>query len=33
MDYLSPLAANVGFCLAVEELLGIEVRPAARSSA
>ena len=25
MDYLSPLAANVGFCLAVEELLGIEV--------
>ena len=25
MDYLSPLAANVGFALAVEELLGIEV--------
>ncbi len=27
MDYLSPLAANVGFCLAVENLLGIEVPP------
>jgi len=27
MDYLGPLAANVGFCLAVEELLGIEVPP------
>jgi NADH-quinone oxidoreductase subunit D len=27
MDYLSPLAANVGFCLAVEELLGIRVPP------
>lgn len=27
MDYLSPLAANVGFALAVEELLGIEVPP------
>ncbi len=27
MDYLAPLAANVGFCLAVEELLGIEVPP------
>src|SRR3990172_7251724 len=25
MDYLGPLASNVGFCLAVEELLGIEV--------
>ena len=25
MDYLSPLAANVGFALAVERLLGIEV--------
>ena len=25
MDYLSPLAANVGFALAVEELLGLEV--------
>jgi len=25
MDYLSPLAANVGFALAVEELLGIRV--------
>jgi NADH-quinone oxidoreductase subunit D len=25
MDYLSPLAANVGFALAIEELLGIEV--------
>jgi len=25
MDYLSPLAANVGFALAVEELLGVEV--------
>jgi NADH-quinone oxidoreductase subunit D len=27
MDYLSPLAANVGFSLAVEELLGITVPP------
>jgi NADH-quinone oxidoreductase subunit D len=27
MDYLSPLAANVGFCLAVEELLGVKVPP------
>ena len=27
MDYLSPLAANVGFALAVEQLLGIEVPP------
>lgn len=27
MDYLSPLAANVGFCLAVEDLLGLEVPP------
>jgi NADH-quinone oxidoreductase subunit D len=27
MDYLSPLSANVGFCLAVEELLGIRVPP------
>jgi NADH-quinone oxidoreductase subunit D len=27
MDYLSPLAANVGFALAVEELLGVEVPP------
>ena len=27
MDYLSPLAANVGFALACEELLGIEVPP------
>lgn len=27
MDYLSPLAANVGFALAVENLLGIEVPP------
>jgi NADH-quinone oxidoreductase subunit D len=27
MDYLSPLAANVGFALAIEELLGIEVPP------
>jgi len=27
MDYLSPLAANVGFCLAVEELLGVVVPP------
>jgi len=27
MDYLSPLAANVGFALAVETLLGIEVPP------
>jgi NADH-quinone oxidoreductase subunit D len=27
MDYLSPLAANVGFALAVERLLGIEVPP------
>ncbi|HEX4822702.1 MAG TPA: NADH dehydrogenase (quinone) subunit D [Candidatus Polarisedimenticolaceae bacterium] len=27
MDYLSPLAANVGFALAVEKLLGIEVPP------
>jgi NADH-quinone oxidoreductase subunit D len=27
MDYLSPLAANVGFCLAIEELLGVVVPP------
>jgi NADH-quinone oxidoreductase subunit D len=27
MDYLSPLAANVGFALAVEELLGVRVPP------
>jgi NADH-quinone oxidoreductase subunit D len=27
MDYLSPLAANIGFALAVEELLGVEVPP------
>ena len=27
MDYLSPLSANVGFALAVETLLGIEVPP------
>jgi len=27
MDYLAPLAANVGFSLAVEELLGVEVPP------
>jgi NADH-quinone oxidoreductase subunit D len=27
MDYLSPLSANVGFALAVEELLGITVPP------
>jgi NADH-quinone oxidoreductase subunit D len=27
MDYLSPLAANVGFVLAVEELLGVRVPP------
>ena len=27
MDYLSPLAANVGFALAVEELLGVQVPP------
>lgn len=27
MDYLGPLASNVGFCLAVEELLGIRVPP------
>jgi NADH-quinone oxidoreductase subunit D len=27
MDYLSPLAANVGFSLAVEELLGVRVPP------
>jgi len=27
MDYLSPLAANVGFALAVEELLGLRVPP------
>jgi NADH-quinone oxidoreductase subunit D len=27
MDYLSPLAANVGFSLAVEELLGVGVPP------
>jgi NADH-quinone oxidoreductase subunit D len=27
MDYLSPLAANVGFALAVEQLLGVEVPP------
>ena len=25
MDYLAPLAANVGFALAIEKLLGIEV--------
>jgi NADH-quinone oxidoreductase subunit D len=27
MDYLGPLASNVGFALAVEELLGVEVPP------
>ena len=27
MDYLSPLCANVGFTLAVEELLGVRVPP------
>ena len=27
MDYLSPLAANVGFALAIEDLLGIRVPP------
>lgn len=27
MDYLSPLSANVGFALAVEKLLGIQVPP------
>ena len=27
MDYLAPLAANVGFALAVEELLGVRVPP------
>jgi NADH-quinone oxidoreductase subunit D len=27
LDYLSPLAANVGFALAVEDLLGVEVPP------
>jgi len=27
MDYLSPLCANVGFALAVEELLGVRVPP------
>lgn len=27
MDYLAPLSANVGFCLAVEELLGVRVPP------
>jgi len=27
MDYLSPLSANVGFALAVEELLGVRVPP------
>jgi len=27
MDYLSPLAANVGIALAIEELLGLEVPP------
>ncbi len=27
MDYLGPLASNVGFCLAVEELLGVRVPP------
>ncbi len=27
MDYLSPLAANIGFALAVEELLGVVVPP------
>lgn len=27
MDYLSPLAANVGFALAIEELLGVRVPP------
>jgi NADH-quinone oxidoreductase subunit D len=31
MDYLSPLAANVGFALAVEQLLGIEVPPRCRA--
>ena len=27
MDYLAPLAANVGFAVAVEELLGLELPP------
>jgi NADH-quinone oxidoreductase subunit D len=27
MDYLSPLSANIGFALAVEELLGVEATP------
>ncbi len=31
MDYLSPLSANVGFALAVEELLGIRVPPRCES--
>jgi NADH-quinone oxidoreductase subunit D len=31
MDYLSPLSANVGFALAVEELLGVRVPPRCES--
>ena len=30
MDYLSPISNNIGFVLAVEKLLGIEVPPRAR---
>ncbi len=30
MDYLSPYSSNVGFCLAVEKLCGIEVPPRAQ---
>jgi NADH-quinone oxidoreductase subunit D len=30
MDYLAPLANNLGFCLAIEKLLGLEVPPRAQ---
>src|SRR5579875_3411647 len=30
MDYLSPIMNNLGFCLAAERLLGIEVPPRCR---
>src|SRR5262249_54916871 len=30
MDYLAPLSNNLGFCLAVEKLLGIEAPPKAQ---
>src|SRR5579872_5201411 len=30
MDYLSPLANNLAYCLAVEELIGLEIPPRAK---